>query len=337
MAGICYSIRENRIRNGYLKGFLPKGDGKLILDETSSRHFFYLRGLDSTDLDGTWGRLSFDVKVPETMAFYVYAAAVNEDSTRMDAFFCNPDVTDEEKKAYLQEFSASRFVNCKDMLLYDLKGRYLYLVFEFVGVGEGCISNIKIERQGDNFMQTFPEIYREWGGFFHRYLSIFSSIYHDFSDQIAKLPMLLDLERCPASILPVYAKWLGLDIDCDFWDEKILRTLVKEAYALNRMKGTKQALCRAAGILLGEDVFVQEDGLDVTMLIRRRISETEKSRLMYVLMQFLPIRARLKLVELEQDSMLDAYVYLDVNARIFTWENGILDNNQTLNGTVVVQ
>jgi len=52
------------------------------------------------------------------------------------------------------------------VLLYGLNGRYLYLVLELIGLGEGKITGMKVDSQGDNFMNTFPEIYRERGGYF---------------------------------------------------------------------------------------------------------------------------------------------------------------------------
>ena len=52
-------------------------------------------------------------------------------------------------------------------------------------MGEGVsIGNIRVEAPGDNFMQTFPEVYREKNSFFHRYLSVYSSIYNDFQEKL---------------------------------------------------------------------------------------------------------------------------------------------------------
>ena len=365
MARICYSVRENRMKSGCLKGFVQEENGSLKTEMKASVHYLYLRGFDCAQEDGRWGRLWFDARIPETMACYVYAVATNEDSfylenepVKIDDFLCNPLEEDENKKNFFEQVHAKRFVNQKDMLLYEQKGRYLYLAITLVGTGEGYLSNIRIDRRGDNFMQTFPEVYREENSFFHRYLSIFSSIYNDFQEKIDNLPALLRIEQCPAELLTMYGQWLGIDLNCGFSEEQVLRAFVSEAYELNRIKGTRQAVIRIAKIVLGDEVLILErnamreyetveerelyDRLygrnvyDVTLLVERRISETKKSQLLYMLEQFVPVRTKIRIIFLKRDSMLDTHCYLDMNAEIFTPEQGQLDCAQAMNGIITL-
>lgn len=205
-------------------------------------------------------------------------------------------------------------------------------------------------------MNTFPEVYRERGSFFHRYLSVFSSIYEDFQEEIEELPRLLDLDTCPAFLLPVYASWLGLAVGDNFLEEPVLRTLVKEAFSLNRIKGTKAALLRIARIVLGEDVVVLERNVmgayiekeevpqmnrlygrtaqDVTILVGRPLTEVKRSQLLFLLEQFSPVRARLHVVCLKRACVLDSYSYLDWNAMVPWQGQGRLDREQEMDGAV---
>ena len=365
MAGICYSIKKNRIGSGLTVGFTLEENGTLLMNEHEPRHALYVRALDCATQDGSWGRLSFEAEYPENMTCYVYVKALNEsmfyragELKKIDDFLCDPEESPTLKREFYERVDAKRHVNHKDVLLYEQRGRYLYFVIEFVGEGNGYLRNIRVDRRGDNFMQTFPEIYRERNSFFHRYLSIFSSIYMDFQQDIEQLPQLLDVDSCPAQLLPTYGKWLGIDLDCDIQDERILRDLVREGYSLNRMKGTKKAIAKIAKIMLGEDVLILEHNImedylagkertdiaklygssvyDVVMLVENPVSELVKSQLMYLIEQFKPLRSRIHIVHLKSDGILASHSYHDMNARVFEVENGGLDENQSMDGVVML-
>lgn len=363
MAGASYSINCNRIRRGLFPGFELEEDGTLRADPNEGVHMLYLRAIDGGEEKATWGRLRFQVSCSEDMVYYLYAAAFDQDSfyrreqpVLIEDFLCDSGEPRAIKRQFLQEAGFSKYTSQKDILLYGLAGRYLYLVLEVQGAGEFSMSRMRVDRQGDPFMNTFPEIYRERGSFFHRYLSVFSSIYEDFQEEIEDFPKLLDLDACPAFLLPVYASWLGLEVGENFLEEPALRALVKEAFSLNRMKGTKAALLRIARIVLGEDVVVLERNVmgayiekeqaaqmnllygeaaqDVTILVGRPLTEVKKSQLLFLLDQFRPVRARLHVVCLKRTCVLDFYTYLDWNAMVPWQGTGKLDWEQELDGAV---
>ncbi len=366
MAGNVYSIRKNRIERGFHPGFKLDSDGVLHSEPQTGVRYLYLRAIDSAAPGSGWGRLSFQMESEESIVWYVYAAALDEDSfyregkpVRIEDFLCSSEEGHAIKKDFMWNVNASRFVNRSDMLLYGLQGRYLYLMVEVIGEGVCRLSNMKVDRTGDNFMNTFPEIYREPGSFFHRYMSVFSSVYEDFQKDIDALPELLDLDTCPDKLLPVYGRWLGLDVGQDFLDPQILRPLVKEAYRLNRLKGTKEVLERLTEIVLGEKALVlernvmadyigreqmeefdrfYENGIyDVTILVSKPLPETKRSQLLFLLNQYRPVRSRLHLIYLKQTSTLDSYSYLDMNARVPDEQAAALDEQQELSGVIRLQ
>ena len=366
MPGINYSIKKNRLERSYLKGFLLKPEENAIYFEPeSSFHRLYVTKIDSAMDDATWGRLSFTVSLQETQVIYVYAMAKNVDTVydekgtyEIEKLLLDPEYPEEAKKELMRTGGAERFVGKDDILLYSLSGRYLFLCIEVVGTGEGSIRRIRVDRVGDNFMETFPAVYRERNSFFHRFLSIFSTIYNDMEHEIDRLPELLDPDTCPAECLPVYAGWLGIDLSGDFLSEESMRTFVKEAYQLNRIKGTRQCLFRVLEIVLGEKVVILEQntikaylekgemvsdtGLakssiyDVNILIRKPLSETDRHQLLYLLNQFKPIRSRLHLIQLRDTAVLDTDVYLDMNAVLAGDIVGVFDDNMEMDDQIVL-
>jgi len=357
VAGVCYSIRENRIRQGYRTGFGLSEGGRLYAEPGFAQRCLYLRGLNGVRRDAQWGRLHYEAEFSENMVCTVYVAALNEDSfyhngvlTAIDDFLCSPAESPEIKRRFLERAGAKRCVNRKDILLYELSGKYLYIALELLGDGEAFVSGMRIEQQGDNFMNTFPEIYRERNSFFHRFISVFSSMYNDFQMEIDNVSDILDLDSCPQELLLTYGRWLGLALPDEFAQEPWLRALVKEAYSLNRMKGTKWAVGRVCEIVLGEKVIVLENNVarnyireeeremyrklygssryDVSILVRRFVPERAKVGLMFLLEQFKPARSRIRAVYLQDSSILDQYSCLDINARALREENGKLDGGQ---------
>ena len=362
---INYSIKKNRLKKALLIGMIMDDEGVLHTKEDTSFHFMIMRAIDSAMDDTEWGRLNFSIDLPENMVYYVYASARNMDtiydekgSYKLDDVLTDENAPDLDRKAFFDEPYGERFVGKSDILLYNLKGRYLYLMIEIVGTGVGTLDKIRVQRNSDTFFPAFPEIYRQRGSFFHRLISVYSSIYNDFDDEIDRLPKLLDLDTCPAEILPIYASWLGIDISGDYLEESVCRNLVKEAYSLNRLKGTKACLERLLEIVLQEkplileqntiqaykekgDIIggnlVQESIYDVNILIRKLLNENERFQLEYLIDQFKPIRSRIHLIQLKETGILDSNIYLDMNAQISDEVFATLDDYQDINGTIVLK
>jgi phage tail-like protein len=276
-----------------------------------------------------------------------------------------------EKLAYFVR-DGEQFVGHEDVLLYNLTGEYLWIAVEVEegirrseteDAGVSRLSDMRLDTQGDNFLWTFPEIYQEEGGFFHRYLSIFSSIYQDMSEQIANLDRLLDIDETPVPFLLELAEWLGFSAEGDFPDEEMLRRLVKELYGLNRIKGTKEVIRRLTGIVLGAKtcrqlLIIERNRLeghipdnvratyqrlygsgmhDVTILVKHGADERLHSQLMYLIRQFKPARSHIRLVFSQQCSSLDSYCYLDFNAALSRKGHARTDRGSRMDGTVFMR
>ena len=363
MAGIYYTIKRNRLKHSGMTGMELRDDDTIYLTPEPERHL-YLPPIDSAEISSQWGRISFVADITENMVLYTYVVALNDDMVSTEdgyiplgRLLCDDSVADGEKKAIFNSIGAKRVVDKEDILLYDLEGQYLYICIDIIGDGEGTLSGIKVDRVGDNFMDTFPSVYRERDGFFHRFLSIYSSIYNDFEQEIDSLPGLLDPETAPAEMLPVYGQWLGIDLSGDYLSEEMMRTFVREGYKLNRMKGTRACLERVIEIALGERAIIleqntirsyMEDGeiadtgledssiYDVNILIKKKLTDSDRHQLLHLIRQFVPLRSRIHLIRLKDSGVLDTDIYMDMNAVLSEETYGVFDDDMEMDDDIIL-
>lgn len=347
-----YSFQESRFRRSTIQGFEWAEQGRLLLTGNRDRHLIFLPPLDSGSKNSRWGRFSLKTMLPKDAVCTVYAVAVND----RDLLPLSEQIPVNDKKKWMQQEGISA-AGSRDILLYELSGQYLWCCIEVSATGKGWISEIFVEIPGDNFMAAFPEIYQDEAGFFHRYLSIFSTMYNEFQKQIDDTWRYLDLAEAPAPLLVLYAKWLGLSIESEILEEEILRRLVRNLYSLYQIKGTKKAIRELVKILLDKECIVVErnrlgSGLsareaeiinslygrgmqDITLMINRKAEEKMQAQLMFFLNQFIPVRCRLNLVFYGECSNMDSYCYLDRNARLHITPKGSLDQNKVLDESVL--
>lgn len=360
-----YSIKKNRFRRSFLSGMEIEGEHCLKCSPQVYRRMFVSSPIDGIAEGARWGRLHLDWSVSTDMVVTIYAIATDAKTIwkenkqySYEEIFYNIEEPIKSKRYFMEYLGAKKVVNQKDTLLYELEGRFLYLMIDVQGYGEGKFFDIQVDNQGDLFMDTFPEIYHEYGGFFHRYLSIFSSLYMDFQQKIDNVTKLLDIDTAPAELLPTFGRWMGLDVSGDFLEENRLRLLIKEAYQLNRIKGTKAALQRVAEIVLQDKVIILEKTVlcedtqkkdqklyedlygtgiyDVTILIHTYMSEYQESQLLFLLNQFKPVRSQLKIRFLDTKGNLDDHTYMDMNAYVHEAKQGTLDERQGLDNIILL-
>lgn len=307
-------------------------EDNLLLCKQNGVRIIFFPVLDGVGEDTRWGRFQLTVSLQEEASNQQGALAIHvitSNSKEPDDVLLSEDVPVTEKEMLFQSMGEKVFMNNEDFLLYDCEGRYLWFYIEVIGERECKIKDICIHIPGDNFMNSYPQVYREWGSFFHRYLSVFSSIYNDFHNEIKTVGKNLNPDTAPLELLPVLARWMGIDVSGDFLKEEALRILVKEGYYLCRMKGTGQAIERITEIVLGEKAILMEKGKwDVVLFINQVIGEKQRFQLVFLLKQFIPIRCMLKIVYLYEQKILDTYCFLDMNAVLYYSQPIVLDYSQ---------
>lgn len=233
-----------------------------------------------------------------------------------------------------------------------------YLIIEVSGEGKGKLSNIFVDNIGEAFFYEIPEIGNEYGSPFHRYLSVFSTLYTDFDEKMKNISKVFDVDTTSGPMLVKLAEWMGLELREDFLPEDKLRMLAKNAYWLNRKRGTKEAMERVCEIVLGEKVKILEKNVfekntqaetqtiyqdlygngnyDVTVLIPTPRQEELKSQLLFLLNQLKPIRCRLNLKFLEPQDTLDGHIYMDINAYVTDAQAALLDEKAGLDTNIIL-
>ncbi len=357
-----YTIHDSKLAMAYCEGFIHDNNALYSVEnEKNGGHFAILNRFRSYEKGTKWGRFHCKCELATSSTLKIYALASEgqeEEAQKLNTYFHNHDIPWSEKKR-LFERDGQLFVNCKDVLLYEMEGEYLWIAIEVEGQENSRVYDMRLDSQGDNFMLTFPEIYQEEGSFFHRYMSIFSSLYQDLTDEITNMEQYLDIETTPTPILKKISGWLGFETEGDFLDEKILRNLLKGIYRMNRIKGTKEVIRKLINIVLGEEPFIIErnrmEGYissetketyqklfgmtmqDVTIIVKRPADEKLQSQMLYLLKQFKPVRSHIHLVFCQKCSNMDSYCFLDYNASLSQKELAYADNSNRMDGTAILQ
>lgn len=352
-----YTIGYERLKRACSQGFSLSKEGVLSLGK-GEMHFLVLGVFNSYRKGYEWGRLHFIAKLPKDCIFILRAFAREGEEDAILKF--NDSLLDkscpyQEKKQCFIRAGGVEAVNHSDILFYELTGQYLFISIEVLGEGQGSIGDMVLYNPGDNFMQTFPEIYQEKGGFFHRYMSVFSTLYFEAGQEINGLQNYLDISLAPEFMLPELAFWLGIKIPQGLLEEKIFRRFLREAYDLNKRKGTKGGMSRIVELMLGiKPVIVEgnrprgtksfknsgklfgESMWDITILVFYPYKERVREQLLYLLLQFKPARSRLRLIFCEECSTLDSRGFLDRNAKLARRCFPILDKGEKMDGSVVL-
>lgn len=357
-----YTVTDTKLDMAYSEGF--KRLGSVMYAAAGRENVIILNRFRSYEKGTKWGRFHCKAKLSPSSQLKIYAFALDGEegqAEELNAFFHNLSAPWKEKRAYFEQ-EGVHFTGHEDVLLYGLTGEYLWIAIEIESdvkaADDDSLCDMKLDSQGDNFMQAFPEIYQEENGFFHRYMSIFSTVYQGISDEAEGMDKYLDIETMPLPVLMRIAEWFGFEADGDFLDEELLRRLIKNIYSLNRIKGTKQVMKDLIKDVLGDEAFIVERNKlkgyipadlkdvcqklygnamqDVTILVKRPPDEKLQSQMMYLLKQFKPIRSRIKLIFSEKCGNLDSYCYLDYNASISRKGYARMDGNNRLNETAVL-
>jgi phage tail-like protein len=341
-----------------MEGFERLDDGGIATIDTAARHICFLERIDGGRRACKWGRLRFKAQSEEGAIPVIHAFATDDEQlmasgrvTDYASILLNPREPVGRKRRLFEAAAASKFVGKEDVLLYEQEGRYLWLCIEVLGQGGAVLRNFEVFTPRDNFLGSFPEIYRVDGEFFHRYLAVFSSLYYDLQDTIDSMDSLIDADTAPKGALPILAGWLGLDPDESALSEAGFRLLLKSAFEMIREKGTRKALHDALRIFLdcpfyiveqraAKEIMAERDRavcellygdspFDLTVFVRHEPDERLRDGLKYLIRQFAPLRTRVEIVFLENTNRLDDYTYCDINARVTGFGAGRLDESAT--------
>ncbi len=364
-----YTIGNSRLKRAFQYGLKQVSDhtGGVLELVGEEEHFLILPMFDADEPSYQWGRFHLEAVSDAgcQIIFHAFARDIKDEAEKKELLKLNRLLYDsetdiEEKRNIFARTDGITAVNQSDILLFQLKGQYLWIALEVRGADTGYIKNMRLKNPADNFMQTFPEVYQDEGGFFHRYMTIFSTMYSNVQMEIDHFYELLDAQTAPSEMLPVLAGWLGIKIEKNFLEDRILRELIENAYELNRRKGTRWAIERLAQIILEDDAIqiternlieqenVSRDEIDsynnlygdskwdVTLVTNHAPDEELQEKFLYLAAQFKPIRCNVRLKFSESFGTMDSYSYLDKNASLSEVSQARLESGDVMDGSVIM-
>lgn len=354
-----YQLGRSKWEKSLMQGFDVQGDR--LCKQHAKTASIWFTGLDSGETDCEWGRLSFQQHVGEDTMITVRVFASNQDAiqyqgevVKVNDVLHNPDVPQETKERLFTLANGMERSGAHDILLTQQTGRYLWVWIEAAGEEAAELWNIKVYIPGDYFFRTFPQIYQEDNDFFKRYLSIFSTMYQDFQEEIDNIPAMLDADTAPPELLKVFAGWMGLDFGETLFTEKEQRALLKITPELMAHKGTPWAVKRVMQMFTQEPAYLVERNLleqsaaegkelygdspyDFTLLLTCEPDQRLRRRLRFLLDQLCPIRSTYRIVFLKEHSGLDTFTYLDINSVVQSGGSGSLDDKKALTGMIYLE
>lgn len=342
--------KEMDYRRGQLEG-LAFEEG-MLCPCSDGAGCFLSRLLDSREKGMEWHRLR--LKLPEggetgwKLDLYCSDSPVletGEGSLKIGELLEARGLSVKEKLELMKAVRVKSIRGMRDVLLHDVKGRYLWFSLETEG-GKGRfkgIREIRIDFPRRSFLKYLPEAYQreeKSRDFLERYLGIFQSFYEDMTEQIEKVSWWFDPDSAGTEFLAWMAEWIALE-DIPIWNEEQLRYLMKHSMELYRIRGTAEYLKRMIGLYTGCESFVVESfriyknrnytkdeerlkemygkhAYSVTVLINtgRLTDKKEYRTLMQIAEHAVPANIECRIILLQQYIFLDRYSYLGVNSRL---------------------
>ena len=290
----------------------------------------FLPVVDSMEKNTMWGRLHLRIRLVGSGLCHVYVLSDNK-KDEIGHLLGSEETPDEKKAEFFYAYGRKAGTNCENMLLYEMRGRFLWIYIELTCSEKAVVDDIFIENPGDEFLQMFPEVYREPGGFFQRYLSVMSTLYRDMQKSIDEGAGLLDEREADRRLIRLYMRWLGFDGARHGLTEQEERALLRDLYWLNRRKGTKAAVLKLCHIFTGgEPVLMFMNGRELFLAFEERPGAfgeilSKARKLSDILKRFLPAGTGVRIVCGKEPAGCDGHTCLDINGSIETMPEGALD------------
>jgi phage tail-like protein len=196
--------------------------------------------LDSREHDREWHKVEIDAELPDNTSLLVSYFAFNYPTPKQD---------EDIKWRQLPP-------NPRDALLFEAKGRFIWFKLQLISndnVHNPKVKSLKAYFPKHSYLNQLPAIFQEdknSKAFLERFLSLFQTLVEGVDNEILSFTKYIDSKVAPEGFLPWLASWLALSYD-EGWPTENVRTLIKEAPALYKMRGTRQGLERIILIYLG--------------------------------------------------------------------------------------
>lgn len=230
------------------------------------RSGFISQILDSREADTPWHRLTFETIGGTGTPYRVTVFAADSlvlPGGEMDAVALleEESLSFEEKLERMECFVKKRVSGFSDLLLFEVRGRYLWIAVEIYAQGSPPpkLGGFQIYFPRQSWMRYLPEVYQasDRDQFLERYLAVFQTLYETMNDRIRGIPGLLDVDRTQGEYLVWLAGWLDI-AGSQMWNTSQLRQLLRQAVELYRMRGTREGIRRMIRLYTGGEARIVE-------------------------------------------------------------------------------
>lgn len=333
-----------------------KGDGSCAMIS---------RILDSQEYDMQWHQFLCSMQNKGNTAFTISVYAANslvrhskDKEEQLEYIIFDSGISLQEKKQILRPYLQKTIINADDSLLHDVKGRYLWFIFETIPqLGQYLeIEKIKILFPAQSWIAYLPEIYEgnDENRFFQRFLAVFQTMYESLNDAIKQMPYLLDVDCADKEFMDWLAKWLDI-ADSYMWTKEQMRSLLKHAVTLYRMRGTRQAVLafvqlytNDVHVYLVENFQVTKQGNETDKKLLEQLygndpykfqvivreesvpSVREYRTLTKIIREVKPAHMELELIVLKPYIFLNRHTYTGINSVLGEYRNLSLDGTAML-------
>ncbi|MEK3881860.1 phage tail protein [Paenibacillus sp. PL2-23] len=307
------------------------------------------RAFDSAEIGTVWHKLTLDGFMPEgtqlRISFHCsdHEHAVIEGSYRsINDWIEDESIPLKRKLAGLTNFWSPPMLNPKDALFIGAKGRYLWLMMEWIGTERHSpfAEKLRLYFPRETYLDYLPAVFKEdeeSRDFLERYLAMFGTLFSELETEIGDLSRFIDPHRAEGEHLRWLATWLGLSAD-DSWTDGQIRAFIDAAHELYTYRGTKRGLHRTIETYTGMEPLIVEqfqtkdmrDNAELrtlmeqlygdnpysfTVLLRPEQATTEKQRVVIeeLLEEQKPAYTEARLVQLQPWMYLDLHTYLGIN------------------------
>lgn len=341
---------------GYTEGLALTGRG-IAPEAADGRPLrFVSRVFDSGEKEMEWHRLTIGCtgRVPSGRLVVCTAEETKLSyggrETDMGSLIRDERMSFADKLTAMDPYQQMVMPASQDILLHGVRGRYLWFVLELYPQEEPFeLSDFVLYFPGTSWIEKLPEIYAQVdaGGFLDRYLGIFQSLYEDMDRRIDAVPKLLDVDTADEEALVWMAEWLDFSEEY-IWSKKQLRWLLKNAFRLSRIRGTRKAVEQFVWLYTGERPVITEwrqykemphnerlyrdDPYTLMVFVRDETLHSEKERrtLLRIIEDVIPVYISLELVVLKPYLFLDNHTYIGLNSCIGKYRPGRLDGHLAL-------
>lgn len=347
-------------------------NGKLQAEreEQSSDSVMISRILDSRETDTEWHRMMFHLcnKGHTSYEISVYAAnslkrRIDDTEENIEEILLDGNLTILEKKKILQPYLQKNIRDTEDILLHEVKGRYLWFILEtsLQMNQEIEINEIQIYFPRESWISYLPEIYQreDKNQFFERFLAIYQTMYEELNEKIREFPYLMDVDYANQEFLEWLAKWIGI-AESYVWSAEQLRRLLKNAVKLYKLRGTRQAITEFVKLYTnGTEVYIVENfqikqyknkkneelferlygnnPYQFQVIVKESDVPTvrEYQTLIKIIEEVKPAYMELELVVLKPYIFLDQHTYIGMNSVLGEYRNLTLDGVSMLSFSVL--